>query len=95
MQANEGGKMRLSERDRAILADIHAEKIDSLRPMVGMPGWREAFEKQARALEVRGRGFRTGDPAADEFFSWSVAHRLLLDEQSSSHASERGRKNDG
>lgn len=71
----------LSDRDRQVLMELHADKIAELRPLMSMPGWRSAFEAERRRFRTLANGTPDMSAARDEYTANAVVFELLLAEE--------------
>ena len=72
----------LSDRDRGILRDQCADKIEQLLPLtrLGMP-WRETFASEASRLSRMDAQIDRSDVNPDRL-DWAIAHAFVLREES-------------
>lgn len=69
-----------STRDREILREELADKIEALRPMTLIDGWRTTFQGEAARWRTRANGCPETSDARREYNGWALAHVALLDE---------------
>lgn len=68
----------MSDRDRAILAELNADKIEALRPMTAIPGWQAAFAREADRWRARANGVPATSDTRRDYLAWAFAHDHLV-----------------